>query len=115
MYALKAAATGRFDRAAVFYGMIRVPDDWRGLDLAEPLETASAVCPTIAILGSADTFTPPGDIEQLRAAWRDRPDCEIVVYSDAEHGFIHAPERPTHRAADAADAWNRVLTFLTRR
>ena len=30
----------------------------------------------------------------------------------AEHGFIHAPERPTHRADDAADAWRRVLAFL---
>ena len=30
MYALKAAATGRFDRAVAFYGMIRVPEGWRG-------------------------------------------------------------------------------------
>ncbi|HEX3669963.1 MAG TPA: dienelactone hydrolase family protein, partial [Acidimicrobiia bacterium] len=28
MYALKAAATGVFARAVVFYGMIRVPEDW---------------------------------------------------------------------------------------
>ena len=30
MYTMKAAATGRFDRAAPFYGMIRVPEAWRG-------------------------------------------------------------------------------------
>ena len=30
MQALKAAATGRFDRAVAFYGMIRVPDGWQG-------------------------------------------------------------------------------------
>jgi dienelactone hydrolase len=35
------------------------------------------------------------------------------VYEGAEHGFVHAPERPTPRAADAADAWRRVLAFLT--
>ena len=29
MYTMKAVATGRFDRAAPFYGMIRVPDAWR--------------------------------------------------------------------------------------
>ncbi|MEY2463517.1 MAG: carboxymethylenebutenolidase, partial [Acidimicrobiaceae bacterium] len=29
MYALKAAATGRFDRVAAFYGMIRVPAAWQ--------------------------------------------------------------------------------------
>ena len=42
----------------------------------------------------------------------DRPDCEIVVYPEADHGFVHAPERPAHRADDAADAWRRVLAFL---
>jgi carboxymethylenebutenolidase len=113
MYALKAAATGRFDRAVAFYGMIRVPEDWRGPALAEPLATAGEACPTLAIFGSVDSFTPPDDIDALRDAWAERPDCEVVVYEGAEHGFVHAPERPTHRAADAADAWRRVLAFLT--
>jgi carboxymethylenebutenolidase len=113
MYALKAAATERFDRAVAFYGMIRVPDDWRGGALAEPLERAVDACPTLAIFGSADSFTPLEDIEALRAAWAGRSDCEIVVYEEAEHGFVHAPERPAHRADDAADAWRRVLRFLT--
>jgi carboxymethylenebutenolidase len=70
------------------------------------------VCPTLAIFGDADPFTPHDDIEALRRAWRDRPDCEIVVYADAEHGFVHAPDRPAHRANDAADAWDRALAFL---
>ena len=38
MFALKAAATGRFDRAVSFYGMIRVPDQWRNTGQAEPLD-----------------------------------------------------------------------------
>jgi carboxymethylenebutenolidase len=112
MYALKAAATGRFERAVAFYGMIRVPENWRGPDLREPLETAADVCPTLAIFGSADTFTPPADIDALRAAWAGRDDCEIVVYDDAEHGFVHDEARPAHRAEDAADAWARTLRFL---
>jgi carboxymethylenebutenolidase len=112
MYALKAAATGRFDRAVAFYGMIRVPESWRGPRLREPLDTAADVCPTLAIFGSADPYTPAPDIDALRAAWKDRGDCEIVVYDDAEHGFVHDAERPAHRADDAADAWARVLRFL---
>ena len=92
--------------------MIRVPEDWRGPALAEPLASAAAACSTLAIFGSADSFTPPEDIDALRACWADRDDCEVVVYEGAEHGFIHAPERPTHRADDAADAWRRVLAFL---
>ncbi|HZP28259.1 MAG TPA: dienelactone hydrolase family protein [Acidimicrobiia bacterium] len=112
MQTLKAAATGRFDRAVPFYGMIRLPENWRGGGLREPLDTAADVCPTLAIFGSVDPFTPAADIDALRAAWQGRTDCEIVVYDGADHGFVHAPERPVHRPADAADAWNRVLRFL---
>ncbi|MET0920713.1 MAG: dienelactone hydrolase family protein [Acidimicrobiia bacterium] len=113
MQALKAAATGRFDRAVAFYGMIRVPDEWVGPGTLQPLDTAADVCPTLAIFGGNDPFTPAADIDALRAAWSDRADCEIVVYPEGEHGFVHAPERPSHRADDSADAWRRVLAFLT--
>ena len=113
MQVLKAAATGRFDRAVAFYGMIRPPDGWTGEKTRLPLDTAAEVCPTLAIFGGRDEYTPEADIEALREAWANRPDCEVVVYPDAEHGFVHAPERPAHRADDAADAWDRVLRFLT--
>lgn len=112
MYALKAAATDRFDRAVAFYGMIRLPEHWRGDGQAEPLAAVERSCPTLAIFGSADPYTPACDIDALQAAWSGRDDCEIVVYPDAEHGFVHDADRPAHRAADAADAWNRVLAFL---
>jgi carboxymethylenebutenolidase len=112
MQTLKAAATGRFAGAVAFYGMIRVPPDWRGAKLREPLASATDVCPTLAIFGDADPFTPPEDIDALRAAWHGRSDCEIVVYPGAEHGFVHAPERPAHRPDDAADAWRRTLAWL---
>ena len=93
--------------------MIRVPD---GLGRAEDRTSRSTPRPTCArpsaVFGGHDSYTPAADIEALRAAWADRPDCEIVVYPDADHGFVHAPERPAHRADDAADAWRRVLAFL---
>lgn len=112
MQTLKAAATGRFRRAVPFYGMIRLPEAWRGGGLREPLDAAADVCSTLAVFGGTDPFTPAEDIEALRAVWRDRDDCTIVVYPDAEHGFVHAPERPAHRPDDAADAWRRTLAFL---
>jgi carboxymethylenebutenolidase len=112
MQALKAAATGRFDKAVAFYGMVRPPADWIGPKTRLPLDGAAEVCPTLAIFGGADSFTPSADIDALRAAWTDRPDCEIVVYPDAQHGFVQAPDRPAHRPDDAADAWRRVLEFL---
>jgi carboxymethylenebutenolidase len=113
MQVLKAAASGRFDRAVALYGMIRPPAAWVGPRTRLPLDTARDVCPTLAIFGGQDPYTPEADIDALRDAWSDRPDCEIVVYPDAEHGFVHAPERPAHRADDAADVWRRVLAFLS--
>ena len=59
-----------------------------------------------------DAMVPLADVEALRAAWAGRDDCEIVVYPGAEHGFVHDPDRPIHRADDAADAWRRSLAFL---
>ncbi len=112
MYTLKAAGTGRFQRCVAFYGMIRVPEGWQSETQRSPLDTAANVCPTLAIFGSVDAMTPPADIDALRAAWAGRDDCEIVVYDGAEHGFVHDPDRPAHRADDAADAWTRTLTFL---
>jgi dienelactone hydrolase len=114
MYTLKAAATGSFARAVPFYGMIRIPDDWTGPGQRQPLATAAQVCPTLAIFGGKDPWTPSDDIEALRDAWRDRDDCEIVMYPEADHGFVHGPERPAHRPDDAADAWERALDFLRR-
>jgi carboxymethylenebutenolidase len=113
MYTLKAAATGRFDAAVAFYGMIRVPNGWGGTHLAEPLATAADVCPTLAIFGSNDSFTPAADIDALRTAWAGRDDCEIVVIDGAEHGFVHAPDRPAHRPEDATALWTKTLAWLS--
>jgi carboxymethylenebutenolidase len=112
MYTLKAAATGAFDRAVVFYGMIRLPDTWGGPGQGEPLDVAADACPTLAFFGAADPFTPAPDIEALRRTWAGHSEHEIVVYPGAEHGFVHDPARPAHRPDDAADTWRRTLAFL---
>lgn len=110
MYTIKAAATGRFHRAAAFYGMIRIPDDWQGPGQGEPLEHLAAgdPCPLLAIIGTEDPFTPPDDVAALEAAG-----AVIASYEGADHGFVHDPVRPAHRPDDAADAWARVIEFLS--
>ncbi len=110
MYVHKAAATGRFDRLASFYGMIELPDNWVGPGQTEPL-TAIAQMPTptteIAIIGELDPYTPPDAVAKLRATG-----VEIVSYPNAGHGFVHNPDREDHRAEDAADAWAKALAHL---
>lgn len=108
--ALKAAGTGRFDKAVAFYGMIRTPQPWRSATTVEPLEAVGGTdaCPVLAIVGGRDIWTPPADVDALRAL----PNADVVVYPDADHGFVHDASRESHRADDAADAWRRVTAFL---
>jgi carboxymethylenebutenolidase len=109
MFTFKAAGTGRFHRAVGFYGMLRVPDHWRGEHSIEPLDAIQApnACPTMAIVGTADQWTPPADVAAAEAAG-----VTVVRYEGADHGFVHDPTRPAHRADDAADAWKRAIAFL---
>ena len=109
MQAFRAAGTGRFHRAVAFYGMIVPPEAWRvpGRDPLDMLQKPQA-CRALAVLGGKDPYTPPEDIEKLRQL----SNVETALYADAEHGFAHAPDRPTHRPDDAADAWRRALDFF---
>jgi carboxymethylenebutenolidase len=111
-YTLKAAATGRFERAVSFYGMVRTPEQWRGGGQHDALATVGNACPTLAIFGDQDQWVPAEDIEALREAWAGQVDHKVVVYRGAEHGFVHDPDREAHRPDDAADAWHRALAFL---
>ncbi|HEV8298850.1 MAG TPA: dienelactone hydrolase family protein [Acidimicrobiales bacterium] len=109
MYALKSVRTGRFARTVAFYGMIRVPEQWRGPGHREPLdalETGDATS-VLEIVGTIDTWTPPADVAALEATG-----ATVVRYEGADHAFAHDPARPVHRPADAADAWSRAMAWL---
>lgn len=112
-YTYKAAATDRYDAAVPFYGMLRTPDAWKGPGHQhEPLDVAADVCPTLAVFGSVDPWTPPADIEALRSTWKERDDCEIVVVDGGDHGFVHDPDRPAHRLEDATKCWQRAIEWV---
>ena len=109
MYCFKSARSDRFARIAAFYGMIRLPEAWKGPGHRDPLDYLAVGDPerVLAIIGELDTYTPPPDVEDLIATG-----AHVVRYPDAEHGFAHAPERPAHRPADAADAFARAKDWL---
>jgi len=109
MYVNKAVSTGRFDRLVSFYGMIHVPEGWRGPGQGDPLEhlghgDASRL---LAVIGAADPYTPTEGVAELRESG-----AQVVEYDEAEHGFVHDPARPAHRAVDAADAWQQAARWL---
>jgi carboxymethylenebutenolidase len=111
MYALKCADSGAFDKVVSFYGMIRVPDRFRGPGHREPLDAVASAgaAPVLALVGGVDSFTPTEDVDALEAAG-----ATVVRYPDADHGFVHDPARPAHRPDDAADAWRHAVDFLSR-
>jgi carboxymethylenebutenolidase len=112
-YVFKAASSDRFDAAVAFYGMLHAPEGWGGPGhRIDPIEVAPQMVPTLAIFGSNDSFVPNTDVEALAAAWKDRNDCELIVVEGAEHGFVHDPERPAHRAEAAEQLWDRALTWM---
>jgi carboxymethylenebutenolidase len=110
MYALKAAGTGRFHATVSFYGMIRVPARWQAAGQGEPLSYLArpGASPVLSIIGVRDPYTPPEDVDALGAL----PNVTVVQYPEAEHGFVHDPNRPAHRPQDAVDAWRRCFEFL---
>ena len=110
--AMKAAASGRFDKAVSFYGMVSLPEQWAGPDEQPITAIADSMGPTLAICGALDPWVPLDEVSELEAAWEGRDDCSVIVYPEADHGFVHDPARDTHRAGDAADAWHRVFEFL---
>ena len=109
MYCFKAARSERFARIASFYGMIVMPPPWRGAHHDEPLANLinGYADNVIAFVGGHDPYTPESDIAQLRATG-----ANVVFYPDAEHGFAHDASRPSHRADDAADAFNRTREWM---
>jgi dienelactone hydrolase len=109
MYALKAGSRSRFARVVAFYGMIRVPEQAAGPRHGEPLELLAGAPRerVLAVIGDADPYTPPADVAALEALG-----VATARYPEADHGFVHDPARPTHRPADAADAWRRAEAWL---
>ena len=109
MYCFKSARSDRFARIASFYGMITLPDAWKGPGHAEPLDCLRKghADRVLAVLGGRDKWTPAGDIDALRATG-----ASIAFYPEADHAFAHNPENPAHRADDAADAFARARAWL---
>ncbi len=109
MYALKAAVEDRFTKCVSFYGMIRVPKQWKSKNQGEPLDLLAdrAAMHVMHICGDNDAYVPVSDIEELK-----KLGATTHVYKGAEHGFVHDPDRPAHREKDAKDAWTKAKKFL---
>jgi carboxymethylenebutenolidase len=68
--------------------------------------------PVLGLYGGQDKGIPAEDIEAMRAAIKaNGVKAEIIVYPDAQHGFL-ADYRPSFNADAAKDGWAKMLAFL---
>ncbi len=110
---LYAAHNPQLKAAVAWYGPIMGKPNpiqlERVIDIADKIN-----CPLLGLYGGRDQGIAAADIhaaeEKAKAAGKT---VEIVIYSDAPHGF-HADYRPSYRQADAEDGWKRTLAWFKR-
>lgn len=80
---------------------------------SDPAEIQNIRAPVLAIFGSEDRSTPPGDVEAFGNAMESaHKSVEIKVYPGASHAFENPDNKLGYREGAAEDAWQRTLTFL---
>jgi carboxymethylenebutenolidase len=63
--------------------------------------------------GGQDQGIPPEDVKAFEAALKkDGKKADLKIYPDAGHAFENPNNKTGYRADDAADAWQRTVSFL---
>jgi carboxymethylenebutenolidase len=70
-------------------------------------ELGDPACPTLLFFGGRDEYIPTADIDAVLA----HHDDAVIVYDDAEHGFMRDGSANYHEQ-HASDAWKRMLDFF---
>ncbi|QUD86459.1 dienelactone hydrolase family protein [Phenylobacterium montanum] len=100
---------------AAWYGhMAPAKDSLPDLSRIWPLEhVADLKAPVLGLYGGLDKGIPTEEIQAMRKALEvnHKQGSLMIVYPDAQHGF-HADYRASYNAADAKDAWDRMLAHF---
>jgi len=68
--------------------------------------------PVLGFYGGKDRGIPQKDIDDIVAAAKAAgKQAEVIVYPDAQHGFL-ADYRQSYDATSSADAWGKCLAFF---
>lgn len=69
--------------------------------------------PILGLFGGQDRGITPDDVHKFEAAMKQQgKKIDIKIYDDAGHAFENPNNKDGYRAADAADAWQRTVSFL---
>jgi carboxymethylenebutenolidase len=108
---LTAVRNGDVYAAASFYGggMTR-PGQPGG---KAPIDDAGNLKgPVLAFFGGKDAFIPLAEVDKFRDALsKAGKSPEVVLYGDADHGFM-CDERPSYHPEHAKEAWAKTVAFF---
>ena len=112
---LYAAHRTALRSAVAWYGRL---DGVPGENTPEhPLDVVDRLkAPVLGLYGGKDQGIPNSDVDSMREALARSASAAakasgIVLYPEAPHAF-HADYRPSYRAPDARDAWQRCLKWM---
>jgi carboxymethylenebutenolidase len=68
--------------------------------------------PVLAFFGGKDAFIPMAEVDKFRDALnRAGKPAEVVLYADADHGFM-CDDRPSYHPAHAVEAFPKAVAFF---
>ena len=110
---LYAARSSAIRAAVAWYGKVEAPAT--PLQPKHPIGIAPDLkVPVLGLYGGADAGIPNEGVDRMSASIRaaGKP-SEIHTYPDTPHAF-YADYRPSYRAREAADGWQRMLEWFRR-
>jgi carboxymethylenebutenolidase len=79
----------------------------------DPDELKKIQAPILGLFGGQDRGITSTDVKQFQAAMEKLgKKIDVKIYPDAGHAFENPNNKTGYREADAADAWNRTVSFL---
>jgi len=108
---LYAAHNPRLKAGVAWYG--RLTGVASPLTPVHPIDVVGQItAPVFGLYGARDQGIPVSDVERMRTDLaRAGKRADFIVYPEAGHAF-HADYRPSYRAAEAADGWERLLAWF---
>ncbi len=96
--------------SAPFYGGGLVTPGGSGKAPIDYVEGLKA--PVLAFFGGKDAFIPMDQVEKFKYTLQKADkQVEVIVYADADHGFM-CDERPVYHPAHAKEAWEKTVAFF---
>jgi carboxymethylenebutenolidase len=99
-----------FKAAVAWYGPLKASPAYPRVG---PLDDVKDLkCPVLGLYGGQDKGISAADVEAMREAVKaNGKQAEIIVYPDAQHGFL-ADYRGSYNQAAAEDGWKKMLAFF---